>query len=121
MESCGPGYEINSPTIAAVDDCLVIEPHCQLLWICYCLPDDFAGIRKPPLVLQCRIVAFDYHFSFLGAHFFFTSYFSSLAHFLFAPFFSDRCCSSQSSLSDQNTLYFAIHVSSSARHFGWRG
>src|ERR671916_1755979 len=90
MKSCGPGYKIDCPAIAAIDDCLVIEPQFQLFWICDCLPYDFAGVRKPPLVLESRIVAFDYYFSFLGVHFFFAPYFSSMAagvHFFFAPCF----------------------------------
>src|SRR5919108_5709445 len=115
MKSCGPGYKVNCPAIAAIDDCLVVEPHFQLFWICDCLPYDFAGVRKPPLVLESRIVAFDYYFSFLGVHFFFAPYFSSMAagvHFFFAPLLLDKCCSSASSLSGQKTLYFAIHASS---------
>src|ERR671923_741194 len=108
MKSCGPGYKVNRPAIAGIYDCLVVEPHFQLFWICDCLPYDFAGVRKPPLVLESRIVAFDYYFSFLGVHFF------------FAPLFLSRCRSSESSLSGQKTLYFAIHASSSARPFGWR-
>src|ERR687890_188504 len=111
MESCWPGYKIDHPTIAAIDDCLVVEPHCQLFWICDRLPDHFAGMCKPPLVLQSRVVAFDYYFSILASvHFFFTPLLLLL----------DKCCSSASSLSGQKTLYFAIHASSSARPFGWR-
>src|SRR5918995_383454 len=109
MKSCGPGYKIDCPAISAIDDCLVVQPHFQLFWICNCLPDHFAGMCKVPLVLESRIVAFDYYFSFLAS-----------IHFLFAPLFLSGCRSSESSLSGQKTLYFAIHASSSARPFGWR-
>src|SRR5215211_8488864 len=108
MKSCGPRYKIDCPAIAAIDDCLVIEPQFQLFWICDCLPDYLPGVCKVPLISEGCIVPFDYYFSFLAS-----------VHFLFAPFFSDRCFSSASRLSDQKTLYFAIHASSSARPFGW--
>src|SRR3712207_2847629 len=109
MKSCRSGYKIDCPAIAAIDDCLVIEPHCQLFWICDCLPDHFAGMCKVSLVLQSRVVAFDYYFSILAS-----------IHFFFAPLFLSKCRSSESSLSGQKTLYFAIQASSSAKPFGLR-
>src|SRR5688572_1374655 len=108
MKSCGPGKKIDCPAIAAIDDCLVIEPQFQIFWICDCLPDNLPGVCKVPLISEGCIVACDYYISFLGVHFF------------FAPLVLSKCRSSESSLSGQKTLYFAIQASSSARPFGWR-
>src|SRR5215203_7471954 len=109
MKSCRPGYKIDCPAVAPVDDCLVIEPQFQLFWICDCLPDNLPGVCKVPLISEGCIVAFDHYFSFLAS-----------VHLFFAPLFLSKCRSSESSMSGQKTLYFAIQASSSARPFGWR-
>ena len=44
MESCRSGYKIDSSAVAPVYGCLVIEPHCQLIWIRDCLPDPVISI-----------------------------------------------------------------------------